>query len=89
MSTETAEVKHPEIALTPVQSSKVAAIGHDPVSNTLAVQFSARGDKPGSVYHYANFTAEDFEKFRTAESLGKHFGAHIQHAKAHPYTKVS
>lgn len=89
MSTETAEKKHPDIALTAVESSKVHALGHDPETNTLAVQFKPRGEKPGAVYHYANFTAEQFEEFRKSESLGKHFGERIQYAKEHPYTKIS
>ncbi len=88
MSTETTEMKHPEIALTPVESSQIHAIGHDAASNTLAIQFKNKSG-PSGVYHYANLTSEDFEKFRTAESLGSYFGKHIKHAEAHPYTKVA
>lgn len=61
----------------PVESSQIAAIGHDPDTNTLAIRFySGWGEKKrvGSLYRYSNFTAEDFEAFKNAESLGKHFG---------------
>lgn len=88
MSTETTEKKHPDIALTPVESSQLHAIGHDAASNTLAIQFKGK-DGGGSIYHYANFTSADYEKFRTADSLGSYFGKNIKRAEAHPYTRVS
>lgn len=76
------------IALTPVKSSKLHAIGHDAASQTLAIQFFAKG-APGNVYHYQNFTAQEFTAFASAESVGKHFIAHIQpHKDKHPYTNM-
>ena len=33
---------------------------------------------PGAVYHYPNFTPEAHAAFVGAESIGKHFGQHIQ-----------
>lgn len=78
-----------DIALQPVESSQIHAIGHSPETNTLAIQFKSRGG-PGSVYHYANFTAEQFEAFKSAESIGSHFGANIKKATdAHPFIKVA
>ena len=77
------------IALQPVDSSQIHAIGHDPVTNTLAIQFKSK-DGPGSVYHYQNFTADQFDDFKSAKSLGSHFGQHIKpHADKFPYSKVS
>jgi hypothetical protein len=81
----------PAIALTRVESSQIHSIGHDPATNTLAIRFLAKrgGDEPGSLYHYANFTAEDFEAFSNAESIGSHFGQHIKvYDKKFPYTKI-
>ena len=76
------------IPLTPVKSSKLAAIGHDVASQTLAVQFFAKG-QPGNVYHYANFTAAEYAAFAGAESVGKHFLAHVQpHKEKHPYVNM-
>lgn len=76
------------IPLTPVKSTKLFAIGHDAASQTLAVQFFAKG-APGNVYHYSNFTTEEFTAFATAESVGKHFIAHIQpHKVKHPYVNM-
>lgn len=82
--------KHPTIAMDAVESSQIAAIGHHPESNTLAIQFPGKTDKPGSVYHYANFTAYDFKAFKEAESKGSHFGKHIKkNTEKHPYTRIS
>jgi hypothetical protein len=76
------------IPLTKVTSKKIAAIGHDASRQTLAVQF-LRAGVPDVVYHYANFTAREYVAFASAQSLGKHFGAHIQsHKEKHPYVNM-
>jgi hypothetical protein len=76
------------IPLTPVKSSQLAATGHDPATETLAIQFLQKG-QPGNVYHYANFTAAEYSAFASAESAGSHFGKHIKpHADKHPYTNM-
>lgn len=79
------------IGLDSVESSKIYAIGYDPQTQTLAIQFrNFKTGEGGSIYHYANFTAEQFAEFKAAESIGKYFGAKIQKAvEAHPYIKVS
>lgn len=88
MTTEA--IQHPTIAMDAVESSQIAAIGHDAATNTLAIQFPGKGDKPGSVYHYANFTADDFKAFQEAESKGSHFGKHIKkNTEKYPFTRVS
>lgn len=83
-------VTQPTIALQKVESSQIHSIGHDAETNTLAIRFkSYSSGKPTGLYHYANFTAEDFDAFRSAESLGKHFGAHIKpYDKKYPYVKI-
>jgi hypothetical protein len=76
------------IPLTPVASSQLAAIGHDPATKTLAIQFLQKG-QPGNVYHYTNFTVAEFSAFASAESAGSHFGKHIKpHAAKHPFTNM-
>ncbi|MFT4410225.1 KTSC domain-containing protein [Stenotrophomonas muris] len=81
------------IALLDVQSSQIHSIGHDADTNTLAIRFTrGYGDKrgPGSLYHYANFSAEEFLAFKDAESIGKHFGAYIKpFPEKYPYHKVA
>lgn len=80
---------HPVITMAPVSSSQIAAIGHDPVTNTMAIQFKSKTGT-GSVYHYSNVDAKAFNAFKTAESIGSHFGKHIKpHADKHPFVKVS
>ncbi|MBY0243034.1 MAG: KTSC domain-containing protein [Burkholderiaceae bacterium] len=76
------------IPLTAVQSSQLAAIGHCPKTETLAIQFLRKG-VPDAVYHYGNFTAQEFTAFASAESVGSHFYKHIKpHADKHPYTNM-
>jgi len=85
MNTKT---KHPQIQLYQVESNQIHAIGHDPATNTLAIQFKAKGGA-GSTYHYANFDAQAFETFKSAKSIGQHFGAHIKlNTEKHPFVKV-
>ncbi len=87
-STTIAETPH--IELTPVESSQIAAIGHDPATNTLAIQFKGKGDRPGSIYHYDNVTAQLFEAFKGAESIGSHFYKHIKpFADKFPYRRIN
>jgi hypothetical protein len=62
------------IAMQAVKSSQIASIGYSPENKTLAIKFN-NGQK---VYHYAGVSQEDFDKFSAAESVGKHFGAHIR-----------
>ena len=80
------------IALQDVESSQIHALGHDAETNTLAIRFTSghgpdRG--PGSLYHYANVTAEDFAAFKGAESIGKHFGRYIKpFPEKYPFTRI-
>jgi hypothetical protein len=81
------------IQLFDVDSSQIHSIGHDPATNTLAICFkrgtgAARG--PGSVYHYQNFSTDEFEAFKAADSIGKHFGGFIKpFPEKYPYHKVA
>jgi hypothetical protein len=68
------EEKRPPIALTPVESSQVAAIGYDEATSTLAVKF-----KYGlAIYHYPGVNKETYDAFMAAESIGKFFGQYIK-----------
>ena len=71
----------PAIALEPVESNQVGAIGYDEATKTLAVQFR-RGAR--AIYHYQNVEPETYEAFKGAESIGTYFG---QHLKALPFEK--
>ena len=82
----------PKINLCACESSRIAAHGHDPETNTLALRFKNKSGT-GPVYHYASFTAADYEAFIGAESLGKHFGTVISAKNEDgsfrfPYTKI-
>lgn len=66
------------IELTPVDSSQLKAAGHDPETNTLAIQFVGKPGEDSPIYHYFNCTAKDYEALLAAESIGGHFGIHIK-----------
>lgn len=59
----------------PVKSSSLAAIGHDPATNTLSVKF-----KSGETYTYADVSADHHAKLMSAESIGSHFQKNIRGA---------
>lgn len=74
----------PPIPLKRVTSSQLASAGHDAATNTLARQFRSKDGREAPVYHYPDFTAEDFAKFMGSDSLGAYFGANI---KGRPFKK--
>lgn len=67
--------QRPSISLTPVTSNQIKAVGYDEATKTLAITFT---HGPGNVYLYDGVEPEQHEAFLKAESLGKHFGEHIQ-----------
>lgn len=81
------------VPMSPVESSQIHAVGHDPQSNRMYVQFlSGKGEErgPGSVYHYDNVTAEKYQDFAAAESKGSHFLHNFKkNEKDHPFTKLN
>lgn len=61
--------------MTPVKSSNLSAVGYDPATRALTVQF-----KSGASHHYADVSPEAHAALMAAESVGKHFHAHIRSA---------
>lgn len=51
--------------LTPVTSRHIAAVGHDPMTNTLTVQF-----RNGATYEYEDVPRERYEVLLGADSAG-------------------
>ncbi len=70
-----ATAPRPPITLAPVESKRVGAIGYDPTTKTLAVQFKAGAR---AIYHYPGVEPETFEEFKAAKSLGTYFGQNLQ-----------
>lgn len=58
---------------TPVKSSQIVSIGHDPATSTLEIEFPR-----GALYRYSKVPAEAAAALMKAESIGKHFGQHIK-----------
>jgi hypothetical protein len=66
------------IELIPVNSSRLAAIGHDPETFTLAVMFPPTKKAPtGKIYHYSSVSEELYDDLKNAESIGVFFGMRI------------
>jgi hypothetical protein len=57
----------------PVKSSNIKAIGYDPATQTLAVEFNH-----GGLYHYANVPAAAHQELVSAKSIGGHLHQHIK-----------
>lgn len=70
------------VAMVPVKSSRMRAIGYDPDSRELHVRF--RED----TYIYPNVSAGQHAALMSAESHGKHFHKHIRGNPNHPHRKV-
>ena len=76
------------ITMQAVESSQIHSIGHDAETNTLAIRFK-KGDAPDALYHYSGVTLEDFAAFKSAESIGSHFGKHIKpFAEKYPFKQI-
>lgn len=76
------------ISLAPVDSSQIAAVGHDSPSETLAIQFRGKGNHPGAIYHYNPVPLGMYEDLIGAESIGKFFGMHIKGKPGISYRKI-
>jgi hypothetical protein len=85
-----AKISRTPITMMPVESSQIAAIGHDPNTKTLAIRFKAKpGEERGPLYHYGNVDADLFRMFREAPSVGSFFYSNIKpNADEYPYAKI-
>lgn len=78
-----------------VKSSNIKAIGYDPATETLEVEFKAkREEEPTKLYQYANVPYDRYKAFLNAPSVGSHFAAHVRdsyicHRVDHPKEKKS
>lgn len=75
------------IPTTKVESSQIAAIGHDGV-DTLQIDFPRKSGGVSS-YQYSGVSPELFDKFKGAESIGSFFYRHIKpNVKDYPFTRL-
>lgn len=79
-----------EIKLTEIDSAIIYAIGHDAETNTLAIRFkNPKTETPTTLYHYDNFSSEQFDKFKNADSIGSYFYKNIKpNTEEFPYRKI-
>lgn len=59
--------------LKPVKSGNIKAIGYDPQTKTMRVQFHT-----GKVYAYPETSEKEHADLMKAESIGTHFAAHFR-----------
>ena len=63
----------------PVKSSNIKAIGWEPETKELEVEFLPHKDgEPGRCYRYQNVEYEQYRDFLNAESVGHHFAVNIR-----------
>jgi hypothetical protein len=58
---------------TPVTSTNIHAIGYNPDSQTLEIEFNS-----GAVYDYSDVPQSEYDGFIGADSKGKYFHANIK-----------
>jgi hypothetical protein len=66
------------VALIPVTSSQIDAVGYDPGTRTLVVKFHAGGLGKQAVYSYADVPPELGNGLIAAASPGSYFHRHIR-----------
>lgn len=69
------------VSLKPVTSSNIKAIGHDPQTNELHVQYHS-----GDTYIYSGVSAAKHEAALTADSIGKFINTNVK--GAHQFRKA-
>lgn len=69
------------MALVPVKSSNIKAVGYDPAARSLTVQFNS-----GANHRYDDVSPEKHAAMMAADSIGSYFHANIR--SAHPSSKV-
>jgi len=57
----------------PLTSSNLAAVGYDPKSKTLEVEF-----KNGTIYQYDHVPVDVYAELMTAESHGSYFSKNVK-----------
>lgn len=57
----------------PVKSSNIRSVGYDPAAKRMEIEFTN-----GGIYHYDGVTQEAHDDLVNAESVGRHFGAHVR-----------
>lgn len=82
------EQEHPKIPLTPCDSSLINARGYDAATQTLALQFKAKGGA-GATYHYAGVSPEMYAEMCDGQSIGKFFGNRLKDNPEFPHTRVA
>ncbi len=62
----------------PIISSTISHIGHDAATGEMHITF-----KSGKTYHYGNVSAQQFDDFKNAPSIGSHFHKYFRGNAAH------
>ncbi len=72
----------------PVKSSLLRSVGYHAATETLELEFNGKEGAPAKIYSYTPFTQAQWELFRSAESIGRHFLLHIKPDKKLVYKRI-
>lgn len=76
------------ITMHEVKSSQIKAVGHDPATGRLRIQFQDRKDgTQGSIYEYEDVEPWRFDELLNAKSAGAYFGEHIKMNPKYPHKR--
>ena len=75
------------IAMIPVVSSQIAAVGYDPTIGELVIRFHGSGRAEPAIYSYAGVPSALAQGLIAAASPGAYFHRHIRHGHF-PYRRV-
>lgn len=77
------------VKMVPVSSSNMAALGYDPDSQVLTVQFHGKDEKSGRVYQYQNVPAWLYGDMLGSDSVGMFFNQTIRaNGQLYPFKVV-
>lgn len=62
------------MTLHPVKSTSIKAVGYDPATKTMRIQFH----HSDMTYDFLAVEPHEHKALLTADSIGRHFGQHIQ-----------
>jgi hypothetical protein len=80
-TTESSQGRPVAIALIPIVSSQIAAVGYDAETRELVIKFRASGRTAEAIYSYDGVPPELATGLIAAESPGAYFHRHIRHGQ--------
>src|SRR6266849_10531286 len=80
-TTESSQGRPVSIALIPIVSSQITAVGYDAATRELVIKFRDSGRMAEAIYAYDSVLPELATELIAAESPGSYFHRHIRHGQ--------